>query len=782
MNSRTRRLLALLAAGLVAILGLPAVVSASGEPPVAIDDYADYDLGLVTNLDDPPTLSIDVLGNDSDPEGDTLSVISVTTGMNGGTLSCETVDGKCMFKPLPISPDFIPGGDTFQVTISDGTSTTQSFVYVTTVGTLPVDPPTCIDPTNGLNDTGLVTGYDWLACTGETSNGLVNNFSPLLPSTGASSLLITSGTVEAAMPPNDETGETGAVEQANTYRGANDVQVLKLNLTVPAGMSCLAFDFVFGSEEYPEFVNTSFNDGFLAELDSHTWSVEGQTITAPDNFAFDSGGDLVSINSTFFAPERVITETGMQYDGSTPRLRAQTPITPGAHSLYLSIFDASDNILDSGALIDNLRVSAAAAADCGKGAVVEIAVDDNWTTTEENPALGNVTTNDLLAATATPTVLVATQPANGTAQCTTAGLCSYTPNLNFNGVDSFTYLIEDGLGANDNGTVTITVGPVNDAPTAQNDSITTEEGVPGSTNVLANDSDIDGDSLTVIGQAQGDNGSVACTGAGVCTYTPNAGFVGSDSFSYTISDGNGATDTAIVNVTVTESTTPPVNNPPVAVDDTGTSTDGAAANVSVLANDTDADGDTLTVTGSTQPANGTVNCTSSACTYTPNAGFEGTDTFTYTVSDGKGGTDTATVTITVTQTPPPAGCVKDEIAIVLSGGLSGGYTGCVDSGDLKVTRDDFGISSVKGSVMVPSLKGGSGQAKITVDVERLWILPIYLGKTKIKDSNAGINASAYSVISGVSGSGNQARVTGSGLAGKWWNFNFFNMVLDITDR
>ena len=153
-----------------------------------------------------------------------------------------------------------------------------------------------------------------------------------------------------------------------------------------------------------------------------------------------------------------------------------------------------------------------------------------------------------------------TQGANGTVTFA-GGSVTYTPNANFNGSDSFTYTVSDGNGGTDTATVNVTVNPVNDAPVANNDSATTDEDTPVTVNVVANDTDVEGDTLTVSAVTQGANGTVTFAG-GCVTYTPNGNFNGSDSFTYTVSDGNGGTDTATVNVTVN-----PVNDAPVAADD-----------------------------------------------------------------------------------------------------------------------------------------------------------------------------------------------------------------------
>ena len=165
--------------------------------------------------------------------------------------------------------------------------------------------------------------------------------------------------------------------------------------------------------------------------------------------------------------------------------------------------------------------------------------------------------------------------------------------------------------------------------------------------MLGNDTDPDGDTLTVSGKTNGTHGTVTCTST-ACTYTPTGGYTGDDSYTYTVADGKGGTATGTVSVTVT-------NRAPNAVDDTATVGTGGTVGISVLGNDTDPDGHTLSVTTpAPTAAKGTVTCSSTSCSYTAHLGESGTDTFTYAVSDGHGGTDTATVTVTITTPVQPA--------------------------------------------------------------------------------------------------------------------------------
>ena len=273
-----------------------------------------------------------------------------------------------------------------------------------------------------------------------------------------------------------------------------------------------------------------------------------------------------------------------------------------------------------------------------------VANDDSDTTPEDTPVSTNVVANDtdadgMVVASA---VAIVSGPRSGSVVNNGDGTVTYTPDENFNGSDSFTYTVKDNGGATSNvAIVTINAGAVNDPPMAQMDSEITDENMPVTIPVLANDSDPDGDRLTVESVTQPSNGTVTNNGTDV-TYTPYPDFNGMDTFTYTVSDGNGGTDTTMVMVAVAV-----VNGPPVAQEDSGITDEDVAVTIRVLANDSDPDGDRLTVESVRQPLNGTVRNNGTDVTYTPYPDFNGTDTFTYTVSDGNGGTDSATVTVDV---------------------------------------------------------------------------------------------------------------------------------------
>lgn len=157
---------------------------------------------------------------------------------------------------------------------------------------------------------------------------------------------------------------------APSYRGARDATTLKIDFTVATGFNCLAsMKIKFLSEEFPEFVGTSFNDAFLVELDTNDWSLSGSDVVAPSNIAF-YGSDPITVNTTGPAAAAPINSVGTTFDAGTPILSARSPITAGPHSIYVTVFDLGDAIYDSTVLVDDFTVSAVAdpAAQCPKGA------------------------------------------------------------------------------------------------------------------------------------------------------------------------------------------------------------------------------------------------------------------------------------------------------------------------------------------------------------------------------------------------------------------------------
>ncbi|MBC7976271.1 MAG: tandem-95 repeat protein, partial [Myxococcales bacterium] len=269
-----------------------------------------------------------------------------------------------------------------------------------------------------------------------------------------------------------------------------------------------------------------------------------------------------------------------------------------------------------------------------------VAVNDTATTPEDTQVTIPVLANDSGLGD-TPIAVVPSTPAHGTVTVTAGNRVLYTPAPGYNGPDTFTYTVTDADGQTATATVTIDVGAVNDAPIAVPDTAAAS-GAPIDIPVLANDSDPDGDPLTISSVTTPSSGTVTINPDGTLHYTPEPGFTGTVTFTYTISDGQGGMATATVTVDVVAG-----NRPPITAPDTGEAGTGPI-DIPVLANDSDPDGDPLTVTMVTPPASGTVTINpDGSLHYTPEPGYVGDVTITYTVSDGRGGTATGTVTITV---------------------------------------------------------------------------------------------------------------------------------------
>jgi len=173
----------------------------------------------------------------------------------------------------------------------------------------------------------------------------------------------------------------------------------------------------------------------------------------------------------------------------------------------------------------------------------------------------------------------------------------------------------------------------NGSPVANTDNATTLINTSKIINVIANDVDGGGTSLLVIAVGTAAHGQAVNNYDGTVTYTPVTDYIGSDSFSYTISDGTGSSS-ATVNIVVNDVN--PNNTAPVANDDSGNTAVNTSVTLNLIANDTDADGDALSVTSLSNPGHGTVvNNYNGTVMYTPSSGYIGTDNFNYTLSDGQ---------------------------------------------------------------------------------------------------------------------------------------------------
>ncbi|MEM9342041.1 MAG: Ig-like domain-containing protein [Pseudomonadota bacterium] len=647
----------------------PSELPAQNADPDAVNDTATAD------FESPVTVS--VLANDTDADGDTLSIASVTQGSNGSV----AIDGT----NVVYTPDAgFSGPDSFTYEVSDGNGGTDTATVNVTVGAAPQTPIVgfTVDTTTLIEDEGTAVTFTFnvdnlppggvtvalgVYRPGESGTNLLErgigdfDFFPPPPNiqfsglagqpfgfNGNSGLAFTIAQDGATItlpifddndiPPDQPGGN------ANTDFGIEEQvwRLIDFSLANPPFNTVDEYDVAPGQGEVTLTLKDTANFDPVAEDDSATTAFDTEVEIDVLSNDSDLEGDTLAITS-FSAPTQ----------GGTVRIEDQgTDDTSDDTLVYtpLAGFEGEDTFTylvgDGNGGEDTATVTVTVEAQPNRA---PDAVNDSASTGFDTPLTLNVLANDTDDDGDTLSVTGVTQGANGSVVIDGTNVV-YTPNAGFEGNDSFTYTISDGNGGTDTATVSVTVdAEPNTAPDAANDSAETDFETAVTISVLSNDNDVDGDTLSIIGVTQGANGSVAIDGTNV-VYTPDAGFEGDDSFTYTISDGNGGEDTATVSVTVAEEP----NTAPDAANDTAGTGFETPVTINVLANDTDDDGDTLSISGVTQGANGSVVIDGTSVVYTPDAGFEGVDTFTYTISDGNGGEDTATVEVTVDAEPNTA--------------------------------------------------------------------------------------------------------------------------------
>lgn len=266
---------------------------------------------------------------------------------------------------------------------------------------------------------------------------------------------------------------------------------------------------------------------------------------------------------------------------------------------------------------------------------------------------------------------------------------------------------------------------INDNPVAIADITSTNEDASVTIDVLSNDSDIDGDSLSVT-SAIASNGLVTINPDGTLNYSPNANFNGTDTISYEVSDGNGGSATSTVSVTVN-----PENDVPIAILDFASTTEDTSVMIDVLSNDSDIDGDTLTVS-SASASNGSVIINhDGTLSYMPNSNFNGTDTINYEISDGNGGTAVSTLTITVEADNDNPVAVSDSVSTIENSPV----TIDILSNDSDIDGDVLSVSSATASNGMVTINA-NGTLNYMPDTNFSGIDTIYY---EISDGNGGVS-------------------------------------------
>lgn len=275
--------------------------------------------------------------------------------------------------------------------------------------------------------------------------------------------------------------------------------------------------------------------------------------------------------------------------------------------------------------------------------IAPVADDLVLSTPAETPVNGQVVATD---ADSDPlTYAKQSDPANGSVAFNPDGSFTYTPDTGFTGQDTFTYVASDGQALSNVATVTINVTqgeppPVNTPPVAQDANETTPQDTPLNGQLVATDADLD--PLVYADTTQPTNGTVVVNPDGTYTYTPDSGYVGPDSFTYTANDGTDDSNVATVNIDVTA--VEEENTAPVASDSNEVLLEDTVFNSSVSA--TDGEGDPLVYDDVTQPTNGSLIMNpDGSYVYTPNLNYNGPDSFTYKANDGEFDSNIATVNL-----------------------------------------------------------------------------------------------------------------------------------------
>jgi outer membrane protein OmpA-like peptidoglycan-associated protein len=563
--------------------------------PVLQDD------SVGTTINQP--ISIDVLANDIDPDGDTLVITSIEQPTNG---TAEVVNSEILYTPN----QGFSGTDTVRYTITDGNGHIASAVATITVVsnantvlvvqddvvTTPVNQPVTIDVI--ANDTAPDGGVVRITGITQPTQGtaVINNdqvvYTPVRDFSGTDTLTYT------------------VSDGSNQVRsGTVTIRVIGTANTAPVVQD----DSATTVANQPVTINVIGND-----TDPDGDSLTIRSVTQPTN-----GNVSISNNQLVYTPNQDFV---------------------GTDTLTYTITDGNNHVQTASVIV---TIDAADSAVVIGTNTSPVAQDDSVVTTTNQPVTINVISNDSDADGDTLSIQTVTQPTNGSVSIDNGQLV-YTPNQGFTGTDSLTYTINDGNNHQETANVTIDVSAGtntsgNSAPIIADDSVTTNINQPVTIDVLTNDNDPDGDNLSVTAITQPANGSATISG-GQIVYTPNDDFTGTDTLDYTIDDGNNNQRTARVTIIINDTSTAGTSNTAPTAQDDQQSASGNSITIDVLRNDMDADGDTLSITTVDNPSHGSTNIVHGYIVYTPETQYTGDDSFGYTITDGQN-TSTATVRI-----------------------------------------------------------------------------------------------------------------------------------------
>jgi YD repeat-containing protein/VCBS repeat-containing protein len=555
------------------------LVEASNRSPLAAADQA------YTDEDRP--ITIDVLANDSDPDQDLLSVLSVTAPQHGSAVL--NANGSVTYTPLA---DYV-GNDHFSYTISDGHGGEE--VGHVTVTMAPInDLPQAVDDAAAVAEDGSVL-IDVRANDSDNDGDLLVLTAVSVPAHGTA--IIEGGAIRYT-PSGDFFGNDHFSYTVSDGQGSS-------RATVTVGVQPV-------------------DDAPRAQDDQATTNEDQSVLIA-----------VLANDSDFDAAGLAIDSVSPATHGTVAIVGDSVRYTPaadhhGADSFSYTLRDGKGRVASASVAISITAVNDA-----------PVARDDVVQLLQGNSASFDVRANDSDADGDALSVELLAGPTHGALVVQADGSFIYTPAAGFSGEDALQYRLSDGVLHSAPANVRLLVEASNHPPLAVADQAYTDEDSPINIDVLANDSDPDQDRLSVLSVTAPQHGSAVLNANGSVTYTPFADYFGDDHFSYTISDGHGGEDVGHVTVTMA-----PINDLPRAVDDAAAVAEDGSVLIDVRANDSDVDGDLLLLTAVSVPAHGTAIIEGGAIRYTPSANYFGSDQFSYTISDGQG-SSTATVTVDV---------------------------------------------------------------------------------------------------------------------------------------
>ncbi len=655
--------------------------------PVAVDDARSTPSGtplVVTGAS--------LVSNDTDVDGETLTVTAVSGATNGVV---ALSDDSVTFTP---TTGFV-GTAGFDYTVSDGSKTAVGHVTVTVirVNHVPVavnDSATVAEDDtaivsvlgndSGLEDTPLAVTVTNAAHGTVTVNLPANTvtYTPAANFNGTDSFTYTvkdadnqtsTATVNMTVTPVNDlpvavedarstpSGTQLVVMAASLATNDTDIDGDALTVTAVSGATNGVVVLLAGSVTFtptPGFVGTAgfdytVTDGLRTAVGHVTVTVTPVNhvpIAVNDSVTVAEDGTVtVSVlgnDSGLEDAPLTVTATNPAHGTVTVNTQANTVTYAPAEN-----FHGTDSFTYTVKDVDNQTSTATVTLTVTPVNDTPVAENDTATTNEDTAATIGVLSNDSGLGDGPFTVIAGSASHGAVTVNVPTNTVTYVPAANYSGPDSFAYTARDVDGQSSTATVAVTIVSVNDTPVAVNDTATTNEDTLVTVSVLSNDTGL-GDGPFTLSSGSATHGTVTVNlPANTVSYTPAANFNGTDSFTYTVKDTDNQTSTASVNMTVT-----PVNDLPVAVEDARSTPSGTQLIVtaaSLAANDTDIDGDALTVTAVSGATNGVVVLLTGSVTFTPTPGFVGTAGFDYTVTDGlKTAVGHVTVAVTVAAIRP----------------------------------------------------------------------------------------------------------------------------------